>query len=76
MHIIRKHGRGWNTSVNFKRKGKRWTPQHRANFSRALKLKKKQKVKSAGHDPGVTFCPRCGCNIRNVAAAIRFGDKQ
>jgi hypothetical protein len=24
----------------------------------------------------VTFCPRCGCNIKVVAAAIAFGDNQ
>jgi hypothetical protein len=27
--------------------------------------------------PGlVTYCPRCGCNIKVVSAAIAFGDKQ
>jgi hypothetical protein len=23
---------------------------------------------------GVNFCPRCGCNIRNVSAAVQFGE--
>ncbi len=28
------------------------------------------------NNPGVMFCPRCGCNIKIVAAALSFGDKQ
>jgi hypothetical protein len=28
------------------------------------------------NNPGVMFCPRCGTNIKVIAAALAFGDKQ
>jgi hypothetical protein len=37
---------------------------------------KKKAAAAAPAPQGVTFCPRCGCNIRAVAAAIQFGDNQ
>lgn len=38
--------------------------------------KRAYKKPPAMEETPVTFCPRCGCNIRNVIAAIRFGDQQ
>lgn len=86
MHDVRTHsGRGWNTSKNFKnskrKTGKKWTPEQRRNFSATLQARNQEKkspglAQSTQSNPGVTFCPRCGCNIKIVAAALSFGDRQ
>jgi hypothetical protein len=47
MHKVRIHGPGWDTSRNFKhkrRKGKAWTPQHRANYLRTVRRKQRGNV--------------------------------
>jgi predicted RNA-binding Zn-ribbon protein involved in translation (DUF1610 family) len=59
----------------------KWSPAQRAKFQRTMKRKSEESVetKLAGlPNPvmAVTFCPRCGCNIRAVAAAIQFADRQ
>jgi len=33
-----------------------------------------QKRESTFNPLGVNFCPRCGCNMRNVSAAVQFGE--
>ena len=69
----------------------KWSQQRLEKFRATMKRRAtmKEKVKAftdtrnnqepgnnpGVNNPGVTFCPRCGCNIRNVAAAIAFGDK-
>ena len=90
MHNVRTHGKGWDTGGNFGKKknksGVKWSKAQRAHFNRTLAAKKA--AASNNHapgtreattpviNPGVQFCPRCGCNIKNVAAAIAFGDRQ
>ena len=91
MHNVRTHGKGWDTGGNFKKKkkgsgGQKWKPgqleRFRASMAR-IKARKSRLAASAASpapqkaaiNPGVQFCPRCGCNIKNVAAAIAFGDR-
>ena len=85
MHNVRTHGKGWDTGGNF-RKGKgvpvKWSLSRRRKFN-AKKAQNgtapPQQITPNVHrepiNPGVQFCPRCGCNIKNVAAAIAFGDR-
>lgn len=65
---------------------RRLTPTGLRNIRLAQKLRRKRESRittkfdsAIVHDvskniPHVLFCPRCGCNIRNVAMAMRFGD--
>jgi len=77
MHHIRKHTKGWNTGDNFKKQGSKWSLARRRKFNKAKLMKESEpKVARPVTSPGVLFCPRCGCNIKNVAAAIAFGDRQ
>ena len=90
MHHIRKHsGKGWNTADNLRKQGTKWSLARRRRFNKSVKLRAEAKTtanaamakrnvewKSPTPAPvAVTFCPRCGCNIKVVAAAIAFGDK-
>ena len=59
-----------------------WSQERREQFKRTWA--KKKAAATSNHStpgtreinpPGVMFCPRCGCNIKIVAAALSFGDK-
>lgn len=89
MHNVRKHTKGWETGQNFKKKKSRgttgmklgsWTPERRKQFQRTWAAKKKAATPPSqvnqGNNPGVMFCPRCGCNIKVVAAAIAFSENR
>lgn len=63
----------------------KWSPSRLAKFRRTMRQKSETRnqdtvrtvEKPTVANPGVvTFCPRCGCNIKVVAAAIAFGDNQ
>ena len=63
----------------------KWSPSRLAKFRRTMRQKSETRnqdtirtvEKPTVANPGVvTFCPRCGCNIQVVAAAIAFGDNQ
>ena len=78
----RKYNRKWRLSRGMKvrpasLKGPKWSPQRRKKFQSRNHEAQPQVVKPVlRNNPGVTFCPQCGCNIKIVAAAIAFGDKQ
>lgn len=60
----------------------KWSPERLAKFRRTWRKRRQAEAalpatpKPTPAPGSVTFCPRCGCNIKVVAAAIAFGDNQ
>jgi hypothetical protein len=65
----------------------RWSAKQRANFIATIRRKRNAQTKmlpspvfdadkKMAFQTQVQFCPRCGCNIKAVMAAIQFADRQ
>ena len=67
-------------------KGTPWSPERRRKYLKTMKQNSMRKVGATMFEAGgkpptttpglVTFCPRCGTNIKMIAAAMAFGDSK